>query len=150
MQNTLKTILILVFSSIIFSGIVQSQDSSVQQDSAVFNRLTVVQGDVVLQPSISGNTLEAVINMPVQQGDRLATGQDGAVEFKLNDGIYGWLWYESKLEVSEVFSSAGQTRVKLWYGAAALSTQHVNGDHTVNFEFAPKSMQLKSAKFNSV
>ncbi|MGB3975366.1 MAG: DUF6600 domain-containing protein [bacterium] len=87
------------------------------------SRISYVKGDVVMQPSTSGNTLEAVMNMPFMKGDRLATGSDGVFEFRLGDGVTGWGWYDTKIELMDSIMRASDQRssvIKLWYGAVAL------------------------------
>lgn len=104
-------------------GSVMADDTGVPAEGR--SRITYVNGDVVLQPSSSGNTLEATINLPLMSGDRLATGEDGAVEFRLGDGIIGWGWHESKLEYSGISDQPEgylQAALQLWYGAISFRT----------------------------
>lgn len=102
---------------------IQAWESGEQPDPDQRSRITYVRGDVVIQPSVSGNTLEAVINMPFMKGDRLATGSDGVLEFRLGDGVTGWSWYETKIELTEsmmLTTDERRTHIKLWYGAVAV------------------------------
>ncbi len=112
---------ILSFMCMIIVTGVSAQDAEIRPDQR--SRVAYVYGDVVMQPSTSGNTLEAVMNMPFMKGDRLATGADGIFEFRLGDGVTGWGWYETKIELLESIMEATDQRlsiIKLWYGAVAI------------------------------
>nr|HPQ40917.1 hypothetical protein [bacterium] len=111
-------------------GLIDRAAAQTEPEAEGHSRITYTNGEVVLQPSSSGNTLEAAMNMPLMSGDRLATGEDGAVEFRLGEGLIGWGWHESKLEYSGVEAhpdgySSG--RMQLWYGAIAFRTMTMNG-----------------------
>ncbi|MBN1296576.1 hypothetical protein JXA80_07325 [bacterium] len=110
------------------------------------SRLTYVSGDVVLQPSSSGNTLEAVVNMPLMSGDRLATGVDGAVEYRMGDGVLGWTWHETKMEFSDCVgeeNGAHRCRLMLWYGATAVRTKSMSGgEHRVVVDIGSGTVEL--------
>ncbi len=102
-----------------------AQDDATVTEPELRSRITYANGDVVVQPSVSGNTLEAVINMPLMTGDRLACGADGAMEFRLDEGVNGWMWYETKIEFIESQATGQvepQNDVRLWYGAMAIRT----------------------------
>lgn len=85
------------------------------------SRISYVKGDVVMQPSTSGNTLEAVMNMPFMKGDRLATGSDGVFEFRLGDGVTGWGWYDTKIELMDSIMRASDQRSSVIKLCTALS-----------------------------
>lgn len=129
-MNKHLVILILVIFGL-WSGAVSvvAQDDPVDPENGQRSRITYVNGDVVIQPSVSGNTLEAIMNMPLMAGDRLACGADGSVEFNLGDGVNGWLWYETKIELidSGVSNQSGRhSDLKLWYGAVAIRSMPID------------------------
>lgn len=137
-MNKHLVILILVIVGL-WSGAVSvvAQDDPVDPENEQRSRITYVNGDVVIQPSVSGNTLEAVMNMPLMAGDRLACGADGSVEFNLGDGVNGWLWYETKIELidSGVSSQSGRhSDLKLWYGAVAVRSIPMEQEHSVSID----------------
>lgn len=145
MQMTKKYSLLILVTACLLVATVQAQESAMEQGT--HSRLSIVQGDVVLQPAISGNSIEATINTPLMAGDRLATGADGAIEVKLSGGATAWLWYESKLELLN--SSAGisdtvQTDLKLWYGAVAVSTKGCATGSLVTFDMMPEPLVISA------
>jgi hypothetical protein len=120
---------------ILLSGAV-AYESDAGDDPVKTSRITYVSGDAVIQPSISGNTLEAALNMPFMIGDRLATGTDGRIEFRLGDGMSGWLWHDTKIELTESAmdqSGKRQSVIRVWYGAISVRRLDMSSyDHVLS------------------
>ncbi|MBN1878733.1 hypothetical protein JW823_01355 [bacterium] len=139
-------ILIMTIVGLLTTGLPAfSQEGSSATETEQRSRITYVNGDVVIQPSTSGNTLDAVMNMPLMTGDRLACGTDGAVEFRLGDGLNGWLWYETKIEFVDSTETDPMTRnseIRLWYGAIALRTMALATRHTVSVDLGSGVIRL--------
>ncbi|MDD5541902.1 MAG: FecR domain-containing protein [Acidobacteriia bacterium] len=87
-------------------------------------RLSLVEGDVSLQHGSDGQWLDATINAPLVQGDRIWVGAQGRTEVEFDDGTYVRLASNSVLEIqnldlnsdgrySQVFLSQGLAYVNV-------------------------------------
>lgn len=83
-------------------------------------RLSLVEGDVSIQHGPNDPWLDATINAPLLQGDRLWVGAQGRVEIEWDDGSYVRLASNSVLEIQnlELSSNGRYTQVFLRQGLA--------------------------------
>ena len=65
-------------------------------------RLSLVEGDVSIQHGPDSQWLDAVINAPLVQGDRVWVGGQGRAEIEFDDGSYVRLASNSVLEIQEL------------------------------------------------
>src|SRR5665213_3894878 len=115
------SLILAAFTSILLAcaPVLYAQDV---QNSRVI-RLSLVNGNVQIQPVAQQGSQEgwqaALENMPLQQGDTLATG-DGVAEIEFENGATGFLGDNSALQFTELGTANGGliTRLSLTQGTA--------------------------------
>ncbi len=135
--NGISILALLFFGS----GLAWAQDDQVYQDNpnpqtsdngyqGRVARLSLVEGDVSIQHGADQPWLDAVINAPLMQGDRIWVGQQGRTEIEMDDGSYIRLASNSILEVQQLgLTSAGRyTQVFLSQGLAYFNIRESYND----------------------
>ncbi len=87
-------------------------------DGPVPVRVRYFEGSVSVQRVQAGDTEEALVNLPLDAGDRIWTGSDGRVELIFDDGTLVWLDSESTVDVVSLSDGAATdtTLLRLWNG----------------------------------
>jgi len=85
-------------------------------------RVSLVEGDVQIQRADEPDWEQAIVNMPIRHGDRLATGS-GRAEIEFENGATARLAENSALEFTELALADGAriTRLRLNEGTATFS-----------------------------
>ena len=88
----------------------------VQYTNNSFARLSYVKGDTYIQRAADLAYEEAVVNMPISEGDRLGT-TDGRAEIYLGKGNYVRLDHETKIDFLNLPKKGSELiRIKVWAG----------------------------------
>jgi len=136
---TYRRILPVLFFLMIAVGLwAQSDDSNVR-----IVRISYTEGDVQFD---NGNGLEkATMNMPVTEGNRVVTGDDGRVEIELEDGSTIRLAPGSDIQFSQLgrlSSGATVTTMGLNSGEAEFKIDKL-GDNQIQVESQNKTLLVK-------
>jgi Family of unknown function (DUF6600) len=122
MMNNYKLLvwgIVIIFLCVGIS-MAQEKDEQVSESGIRYSRMSIVSGDVTIQLRSEGEEQPARMNYPFLEGDRLVTGEDGAVEIQFDDGSIAWLYHDSKIDMSELgFGSDKSSQVsgiRLWVG----------------------------------
>lgn len=83
-------------------------------------RVRHFEGAVNVQRAIAGETTEAMVNLPLDAGDRLWTDADGRAELVLPDGSLLWLDARTTIDVVSLAGAGGDTIIRLWGGSVFL------------------------------
>lgn len=102
------------------NGALWAQNSSDSGYRGRVVRLSLVEGDVSIQHGPNDRWLDATINVPLEQGDRLWVGAQGRTEIEFDDGSYARLASNSVLEIQnlDLPSNGRYTQVFLSQGLA--------------------------------
>jgi len=93
-----------------------SNAEETQYTNNSFARLSYVQGDIYIQRSTDLGYEEAVVNMPVSEGDRMGT-TDGRAEIYLGNGNYVRLDNETKIDFLTLPTIESElVRIRVWTG----------------------------------
>lgn len=86
-------------------------------------RLRHSEGTVSVQRADAGAAQSAVVNLPLEAGDRLWTAEDGRAELLFEDGSTLWLDHGTTVDIVNLAgaSSGPTTIVRLWSGSAYLA-----------------------------
>ena len=79
-------------------------------------RVSFVQGSVQLLAGQGADFAQAVMNMPVLDGSRLQTGEDGQAEVEFGDGSVARLTPNSSLQFGHLGQDQVQTPAVVWPG----------------------------------
>lgn len=115
-RKGLSILAVLLFANSLFWAQNYSNSNNGYQGRVV--RLSLVEGDVSIQHGPNDRWLEATINAPLAQGDRLWVGAQGRTEIEFDDGSFVRLGSNSVLEIQQLdLSSNGRyTQVFLSQG----------------------------------
>jgi hypothetical protein len=92
-----KTMAAMIFLAALFMISSYSYSSDLGMVS-----LSLIQGDVQIQTEDTGDWVAAVINMPLQEGDRIWVPQEGRAELLLSDGTALRLSENSALDILRI------------------------------------------------
>src|SRR5579872_2288612 len=99
-------------------------------------RLSYVEGDAQMDAGMGAGFQNATMNVPVVQGDRLRTGEDGRVEIQFEDGSTARLAPNSEMTFAEMglmTSGATVTSISLDEGEAEFNiASHHDNEFTVS------------------
>ena len=148
MKKEILKITIVIQSLIIFSFIASAQNS-VSPSGVRYSRLSQVIGDVQLFKSSGLNSIEATVNMPFLQGDRLITGSLGHSEICIDNGSFIWIWNDSKLDVEQLgYSQKADSQVSIfrfWVGQILVKfNQKAHPDSVQCIEFSNFRLETES------
>lgn len=76
-------------------------------------RISLIQGQVLIQAKDEGEWTEASINFPVTDGDRILTEREGRVELQLQNGTYLRVAEISQLDIISLSSDQGKGFIHL-------------------------------------
>ena len=76
-------------------------------------RISLIQGQVLIQAKDEGEWTEASINFPVADGDRILTEREGRVEIQFQNGTYLRVGEESQVDILALNSVQGEGFVHL-------------------------------------
>ena len=81
-------------------------------------RVRYFEGTVTVQRAHAAETSPALVNLPVDAGDRLWTDEQGRVELTLGDGTTVWLDHLTTIDIVALpRAEAGDTIIRLWGGS---------------------------------
>ena len=83
-------------------------------------RLAYFEGTVTVQRAASGDTEEALVNLPLGSGDRIWSGEAGRVEIGFEDGTQLWLDGRTTLDFVSLAGN-GPAILRLWSGSVFVS-----------------------------
>lgn len=76
-------------------------------------RISLVQGQVLIQAKDDGDWTEASANFPIVDGDRIMTERDGRIELNFKNGTYVRVGEESQLDIIALDFSRGKSLIHL-------------------------------------
>lgn len=81
-------------------------------------RVRYFEGTVTVQRAQAAETSAALVNLPLDAGDRLWTDEEGRVELTLGDGTTIWLDHLTTIDIVALpRAGAGDTIIRLWGGS---------------------------------
>ena len=105
----------------LFSLSVANADEQVRYTNDTFARLSYINGNVYIQRAIELDYEEAVVNMPVSEGDRMGT-TEGRAEIYMGRGKYLRLDRHTKMDFLNLPSPENDLmRIQIWRGNIFLS-----------------------------
>lgn len=128
----------LIFSFLVLGFLISALPAHADSSHARIIRLSYVQGDVRIAHNISGDPLQAgdtaweraTLNMPVHQGDVVAT-DNGRAEVEFESGNIAFLAENTVLQFYDLSLEDGSfiTRLILRQGSASFSVRPERGDY---------------------
>ncbi|MBN1354841.1 hypothetical protein JXA40_01080 [bacterium] len=101
-----------------------AEDMNPSESGIRYARMAIVSGDVTIQVSSEMDEQPARMNHPFLDGDRLVSGSDGAVEIQIDNGDTAWIYYNTKLDLTDLGfgenATSQITGLKLWVGDFAI------------------------------
>jgi hypothetical protein len=76
-------------------------------------RISLVQGQVLIQTKDEGEWIEAAVNFPIADGDRILTEQDGRAELQFQNGTYVRVGEISQLDIIALGFDQGKAFIHL-------------------------------------
>ena len=101
-------------------------------------RISLVQGQVLMQAKDEGEWTEASINYPVADGDRIMTERNGRVELQLKNGTYVRIGETSQLDIIALSVDRGKAFIHLNQLEGKIYVNH----RQVNEEASPLYIDL--------
>jgi len=126
----LATALLLLFACIAQSGAAQSSSarSSVAGAQSPVARLSHLAGGVqVQQENATEAPVDAALNMPVVQGERILTAENGEAEVEFPDGSVLRMTSNSTATIGRLSAASGVTEVQLGDGLFYLELRSADG-----------------------
>ncbi len=106
---------------LIFSLSAASADDTVRYTNDSFARLSYINGNVYIQRAAELDYEEAMVNMPVTEGDRIGT-TEGRAEIYMGRGKYLRVDYNTKMDFLDLPRPGNDlTRVQIWKGNIVFS-----------------------------
>jgi hypothetical protein len=99
--------ILMLFLSFLFSS------SFAAESKLGEGRISLVQGQVFIQAMDEREWTEASVNLPIADGDRIVTEQDGRVELQFQNGTYLRVGEESQVDIIALNSVQGKCFVHL-------------------------------------
>lgn len=116
-----------------------AQDAS--WDGPVPVRVRHFEGSVTVQRAQAGETGEALVNLPLDAGDRLWTEDGGRAELVLADGTLVWLDSRTTLDIVSLSrSGTGETILRVWGGS--LIAARDDGRDVIRIDLPEASVRL--------
>jgi hypothetical protein len=110
----MKKMAVFFSALLIFLSPLSAEESEYTNDS--FARLSFLTGNAYIQRAADLGYEEAVVNIPITEGDRLGTA-DGRAEIYLGNGNYIRLDKETKIDIMNLPKKGYElTRVRVWAG----------------------------------
>jgi hypothetical protein len=110
MRKLKDTIFISVLISLLFLIVIPSSSAEPELGGG---RISLVQGQVLIQTKDEGEWVEASINYPITDGDRIMTEQDGRIELQFQNGTYVRVGEESQIDIIALSFDRGKAFVHL-------------------------------------
>ena len=110
-MNTKKWIIFSIFLPLIFSF--PAKLSIAAEPELGGGRISLIQGQVLIQTKDAEEWIEASVNFPITDGDRIMTERDGRVELNLKNGTYVRIGEESQLDIIALTFDRGKTLIHL-------------------------------------
>ena len=130
MKNTLRTLWFLTVAAVLGANTVWAASEEPKSDLGVA-RVSLTNGDVTTRRGDSGDWTEGHVNMPLVEGDRLATGRASRAEIQLD--FANLLRLNEATEVHLVELANRRFRVQLVRGMVTYSELR-NGEADVDIE----------------
>lgn len=140
MQTTMKSLLVGgLLLAFLAPAAAWAQDS---WDGPVPVRVRYFEGGVTVQRVHAGETGEALVNLPLDEGDRVWTDREGRAELILDDGSIVWMAADTTLDVVSLRDGrgSGESLLRLWNGSVIVARQ--GGLGTLRFDAPEASFQL--------
>jgi hypothetical protein len=87
-------------------------------------RISLVQGQVLIQAKDEGEWTEASINFPIADGDRIMTERDGRVELNFKNGTYVRVGETSQLDIIALGFDQGKAFIHLYQLEGRIYVNH--------------------------
>jgi hypothetical protein len=138
MVNAIFILALLLFGNRLFWAQEYSYSANEGYQGRVV-RLSLVEGDVSIQHGPNEGWLDAAINVPLVQGDRVWIGDQGRAEIEFDNGSYVRLASNSVLEIQQLdFNSDGNySQIFLSQGLAYL---YIRGNDNDTFRVTTPSL----------
>ncbi|MDH5466841.1 MAG: FecR family protein, partial [Candidatus Aminicenantes bacterium] len=138
-----KIVLFLSAILIFLSPLSAEQETEYTNNS--FARLNFVTGNTYIQKAADLGYEEAVLNMPIAEGDRLGT-TDGRAEIYLGKGNYIRLDKETKIDFMNLPKSGYDlVRVRIWAGNAYFSVRTLEEEKNIEIHTSDVSVYVLDA-----
>ena len=125
MKKSLGVLICIFFLFCLFSA----EEISTTNRSVA--RLSSLEGDVFLQRASAMDFENAVLNMPVIEGDRLGT-TNGRAELHITRGKYIRLNHNTKIDILELPSDSSDiAQIRIWAGNCYLRVNHLDQERGV-------------------
>ncbi|MDH4272391.1 MAG: hypothetical protein OEW18_10520 [Candidatus Aminicenantes bacterium] len=122
----------------------QSGEEEAQYTNESFARLSFISGSVYLQRGSEEGYEDGVINMPIEEGDRLGT-TDGRAELYLGKSTYFRLNNDTKIEVMSLPKKGSNlTRLRVLKGDVYLSVNQLDEEKTIELHTPDASFYVLS------
>ncbi len=109
----------------------QADEEEPQYTNESFARLSFISGSVYVQKSSEEGYEEGIINMPIEEGNRLGT-TDGRLELHLTRGTYLRLDNDTKVEVMNLpKKNSNLTRLHILKGNVYLSVKRLDEEKSI-------------------
>jgi hypothetical protein len=112
----------------------QQVDVPLDYDGPVPVRVRHFDGAVTVQRASAGETTAALVNLPLDAGDRLWTEARGRVEMMLSDGTLVWLDERTTVDIASLGSERSGTAsiLRLWSGSLIVQRTGASGEFRVD------------------
>ncbi len=123
-RTALAGVLSLLVAAVCAVPAEASQEQSFTQTESASNdpipvRVRAFEGTITVQRAHDGEAAEALVNLPLDAGDRLRSDARGRAELVLQDGSVIWMGSETTLDIAALpLASGGETLLRLWTGSA--------------------------------
>lgn len=135
-----KTVLFLSAFLIFLSPLFAQEETEYTNNS--FARLNFVTGNTYIQKAADLGYEEAILNMPIAEGDRLGT-TDGRAEIYLGKGNYIRLDKETKIDFMNLPKSGYDlVRVRIWAGNAYFSVRTLEEEKNIEIHTSDVSVYV--------
>lgn len=111
-MNKIKTVILSIISICFLSFFVISSPSAEPELGG--GRISLIQGQVLMQSKDGKEWTEASVNFPVMEGDRIVTERDGRVEFQFKNGTYVRMGEDSQVDVIALYFDQKKEMIRLY------------------------------------
>jgi hypothetical protein len=134
--------LMIVF---LFSLSAANADEQVRYTNDTFARLSYINGSVFIQRAIELEYEEAMLNMPISEGDRMGT-TEGRAEIHMGRGKYLRLDRHTKMDLLNLPNPENDlTRIQIWRGNIFLSILSLKKEKAIEIHTDDASLYVLEA-----
>ncbi len=129
----------------LFSLSVAVADEPDSYTNETFARLSYINGNVYIQRAIELDYEEAMVNMPVMEGDRMGT-TEGRAEIYMSRGKYLRLDHQTKIDILSLPNiEQDLTRIQIWRGNILLSILSMKKEKSIEIHTDDASLYVLEA-----